>query len=247
MLITFYDLDEINEKYSVHFNRIFYSNLTNCMANLFASKGIFTYKDIDMPIYPSIIKFTRKQKKGCSFYSKLLKYDKLKKDGIIARHNKWITHMNIQQNTIDFYRLYKFNMKITFDNRLRFFHLQLIRLGLTTKRQTRHFVDNHLDNLCTFCSSEPETIIHLLFECNVSQTFIGEVKNNISVFYNYDESFLLNPLAFLTGALLRSPNDRTFILILNMSRFLYISKCKEELPSFAGFKNFFNHFLINHK
>ena len=226
-------------------HRIFYSNLTNALANFFAAKNIFTYNFNDYPFRPSVFEFATKQVKGCQFYSKLLKYDPLKRDNINFRHSKWEAAMNLQPDYINWNYVYQFNLKIKFDMKTRFFHYLIIRMGLLTKLQSSNFL--HDDNSCTFCSMHPETVLHLLYECDFAVNLRNNIRSNISPIYNYDVTYLDNPMMFLLGMFLNSPDNLTFFINITTARFIWICKHKDQNPNFEGLKGYLKYFISYQK
>ena len=133
------------------------------------------------------------------------------------------------------------NMSINFNNHYRFFHLQVIRYNLFTKKHSVHVRDN--DNLCTFCNNEPEELLHLLFQCHHVQSLITSMKNNITQLYDFDNSYLMDPQKFLLGKGIKKADNKTFLLTINIARFVWISKHDSRPLTLDNFKFFFNSFL----
>ena len=99
--ITFLTREQINDKYQVNFNRIFYENLTNTLSEIFQEKQIENnIQEYDMYV-PAVVEFLTKQDKGCSFWTRLIKYDKNDTSNIQTRHQKWQDVMNIPNQIID--------------------------------------------------------------------------------------------------------------------------------------------------
>ena len=195
---------------------------------------------------PTVIEFLTKQAKGCSFWTKLIKYDRNDNSNIQIRHQKWQNVMNIQNVSIDWKKFYKLNHSIKFENNYKFFHYQMIRYNLFTKRYSVNFRDP--DDICTFCGLEPEKMIHLMFQCPNVQAFISNVRNSINrLFYDFDNEYLNNPLKLLLGQGEKNADTKNFILGINIARFTWISKCKNEAPNIDGFKRFFSAFVRKQK
>ena len=132
-------------------------------------------------------------------------------------------------------------MSLNYNNHYRFFYLQIIRYNLFTKKYSAHYRDPN--NLCTFCNNEPEDLIHLLFYCPQVQNLITTVKNNVSQLYDFQRDYMNNPQKFLLGIGLRSCDDKTFVLNINIARFTWIAKHDGRALTLQNFKSFFNAFV----
>ena len=153
--------------------------------------------------------------------------------------------LNLQPGSVFWNKIYQFNMTIKFNNNYRFFHLQIAKYNLFTKKHAAHFRENN--NLCCLCNNEPEEMSHLLFNCNIVQDLIREIRNCLTVMYPYDPVYLNNPEKFLLGIGFKHADNLTFLLTINIARYVWISKHKNNIPSLAGFKNFFNYFIKTQK
>jgi hypothetical protein len=89
------------------------------------------------------------------------------------------------------------------------------------------------DDKCSFCKSEPETLLHLLFNCVYSKLFWKDFE---FYFYSLTKEFVhLNLQDVLIGIIASEcPLLNYFLLIAK----LYLWDCRRSqiLPSLAGFK-----------
>ena len=100
-----------------------------------------------------------------------------------------------------------------------------------------------INNLCTSCWQEPEKLVHLLFYCNQVQTLITTIRNNISPLYIYDSTSLNNPQRFLLGIDYTKCDNKTFLLNINIARFVWVAKHDGRALTLNNFKFFFNSFI----
>jgi len=75
--------------------------------------------------------------------------------------------------------------------------------------------------LCTFCNTETEIILHLLWTCKEVQDFI---KNLNEFLKQFSIEIKLNKLLFLLGPYIGS-DPVNEIIILNLKHFIYKCKC----------------------
>ena len=122
----------------------------------------------------------------------------------------------------------------------------MIRYNLETKRYSINYRDQN--DLCTFCGNNPENMIHLMFNCTHVQNLITEVRNSINrVIFDFSPEYLNDPFKMLLGHNIDTPDCRNFILGINIARYTWISKQKENIPTLNGFKNFFKFFIVKQK
>ena len=127
---------------------------------------------------PALMNFTRLQKRGCHKWSKCIKNQSLSMKNIHKREAKWEDRLNIRNKSLDWGHLYSLNMNINFCNKLRFFHLCLLKDNLETNTRSVHYRTE--TNLCTFCNLLPETCIHMLWECTLVQNIRKVIFENIA-------------------------------------------------------------------
>ena len=89
------------------------------------------------------------------------------------------------------------------------------------------------DDQCTFCKSEPETLLHLLFNCVYSKLFWKDFE-----FYFYSLSKEFVHLSLQDVVIGMTTSERPLLNYFLMIAKLYIWDCRrsEILPSLAGFK-----------
>ena len=81
--------------------------------------------------------------------------------------------------------------------------------------------------LCTFCDSEEETIVHVLWECNNVQRFLHRIETWLQ---SYDFQFQFEKQSFLLVNSMER-NESNLIMSLSIKFFIYKTKCLKETLS----------------
>ena len=98
-----------------------------------------------------------------------------------------------------------------------------------------HKIGYITDDKCSFCNSEPETLVHLLFNCVYSKLFWKDFEFYFYFYFLSKEFVHLSLQDVLIGIITSEcPLLNYFLLIAK----LYIWDCRRSqiLPSLAGFK-----------
>ena len=90
---------------------------------------------------------------------------------------------------------------------------------------------------CTFCNSEPETIQHLFYYCNISRRFI----NDCLIWFrshglNIDTQFI-DVYDFLFLQRIRNRSFECFLSLMSIKYFIWISRCNKKEPFVDDFKD----------
>ena len=116
--------------------------------------------------------------------------------------------------------------------KLRFLQYHILNRALTTN-VLRSKWNTEISPLCTFCSQQKETVLHVLAEC----TWIKPLWNALERFCKY---YLAIDLVLDNHVIIMNNykgKHRAFVnlFISTMKQHLYASKCKEQLPTFLQF------------
>ncbi len=135
------------------------------------------------------------------------------------------------------------------DNSTRTFIFKLHNNLLGTNARVAHFVRDH-PRSCTFCSlrqapeENPETIVHLFFEC---ENIVPVLGNFYGWLFNQNEQMDLSARDFFQGFNFACPN-KTFVLDLCsiiVKKFLWDCKLRFYIPSFESMKTYFTTEICN--
>ena len=194
------------------------------------SVNLYTIK-LSLPSKPILLKTITAMEKGCSTWSKLLKRHHLKTGNIYEREVKWDSELGSVQGLTFWDRLYRFNKSISFDNRLKWLNFQISRGTLKTNRIIGKFVTG-INEYCTFCSTQIESISHLFWNCTITTDFINNVYQQLKYWPSLKISAKKEFLFGITRDSAFSPMN---FLNLYMKLFIWTTRCKKNRLSITGF------------
>ena len=239
--------NDFNMRYrnDVRFDANFYNKITSSITNMIENFNLKYDDFINLSLchnMPAIQTFAGLQHKGCNVWSKIYKKSKYKFDNIKIREAKWHTRLNMPEGAIDWKQIYHLNSTIKFDNHLKFFNLLVIKDNLETNtRQVHYRVDS---NLCTFCNQEPESTIHLLWNCPLVRTLRREISRNIADNYYFLNNNIPNlPRYRILFHGIRDSDSLKFVFYLNLNRYIWLTKHHGGILNFEAFKNFIGSFI----
>ena len=150
------------------------------------------------------------------------------KETMIKSKLKWIDIFPFL-NDDKFKDIHKSIYHIT-DPKFKWFQFRINHFILTTNKLAykMKLIDSPL---CTFCKSETESLIHLLWSCNVVQDFIKNINDflrQFTIIITIDKfSFLLGPYNGIDPV-----NE---IILLSLKHFIYKCKCLKQNLSVRHF------------
>ncbi len=175
-------------------------------------------------------KFVQKNWDSKYFYSKSIE----NKHIVPTLSLKW---QNLLQTVIDDETISKVleNIKvITLSTKLRSFLYRLIHFAILTNTKLYEWkiVDSEL---CTFCNTEPETYIHLFWECQVARQIWKQVENWCKNKANRNITPTLKKI-MLCKLSLNALDCINSICLITM-QYIYGCRCLRKIPSFAQLKS----------
>ena len=224
---NFLSLDEFKRKYNIQTNFLEYAAVLNCVKK--SCKDILNYNfdDINIcsqcPFKPFNFEFLLLDNKG----SRRL-YDLLISSRKVVRHfvDKWQAVGDIRLNCKQWSNIYLIPYKCTLHTKLRWFQFRLIHRILGTNSFLAK-IGKIESNLCTFCRSEEETLLHLFCTCPITLSFWDKVltwiKNKLNLTLILDKQMqLFGILDYRMGAL--------NIILLLCRYYIYRVKMQKSLP-----------------
>ena len=97
--------------------------------------------------------------------------------------------------------------------------------------------------LCTFCDSEEETIVHVLWECDNVLRFLHHIETWLQ---SYDFQFQFEKLSFLLVNSMER-NESNLIMSLSIKFFIYKTKCLKETLSLTKLQYYLKSVYEIHK
>ena len=164
------------------------------------------------------------------FYTKFIENENV----IPALSEKW---QNLLQTAIDSETISKNLLNIgniTLSTKLRSFLYRLTHFAIMTN--TKLYEWNVVDSeLCTFCNTEPETYVHLFWECPVAK----QLWNQIEIWVKNKANRNITPSCkkILLCKLSANNLDCVNSICLITLQYIYGSRCLKKIPNFAQLKS----------
>ena len=231
----FYTLEEINTILGTSLNYLQYQGIIDSLKTYLRSININLTKKLECPFIPSHIQNLIKQKSGAqTMYNILNKNDeqptgkKTWNEKFNFTDEEWKKIYNYPFCTIKYPAIQWFQLSIN--------HNILVTNNLLVKMKLKD------DTKCYFCHSQDETITHLLWTCDMIQTFLSKLLQWLRYHNIHCE---LTKELFIFGL------DRTnviskplSIILLYAKYYIYITRCNEHILHLDIFKK---KFLLLHK
>ena len=197
----------------------------------------YNYDILARPSMPILIKLIHMSKKGCSAWTKLLKRG-YSTNNIRERELKWEGKIGRIMGVHYWDACYKDMRQITYSNKIKWFQFQVLRGCLKVNKVVSKFKPE-VSIMCTFCGVMIESTEHLLFRCNVTNNFIQECMQ----FYNSLGNFMtlanISEYDFLFILRKRLRNNRSLFILLHIKYFIWLARCKGEMPRLQSFRPWF--------
>ena len=144
----------------------------------------------------------------------------------------WAVELETKIDPEQWSQLYQFIMTITVSTRLRYFQCKLLNRAITTN-VIRHKWSKDTSPTCAFCNNAPETVLHVLYECIISNKLWAVVGKWTK--YHYKIEIPTDPPSIILNNASTPHRRLVNMIILVMKYHIYVAKCKEEKPTFHGF------------
>ena len=234
---AFLTCDQFNQKYDLHLDFLTHHAIVRCILRNSKFEELEEGKKLvkHQPVYQIILK----DKKGAhTIYQTFLDSAQECKG-----KSKWTQTVAISdEDWIGSFMLLK---RTTKDTKLRWLQFRITHSILTTNRSVSKF-KNEQSHLCTFCNRASETIQHLLWQCDIVQSFWNKLIEIINKRCKHSHELKLDETLVLFGVSEFIFTDTVLGLILLSSK-LYIYKCKvqgTELNLKIFMKELFNRYCV---
>lgn len=163
----FLDFDALKQKYDVNINFIFYLGIISAIPKTWKQiiRTHFNTHQHAMARDIAIIEIQNgvfKKENATKFIYTCLTHNKAMV--ATAPKIKWETTLSVRLTEEQWQNIFVSNHYAVIDNKLRYLQYRVLHRTLTTNR-TLKIWGKRADDNCTFCQREPETIVHLLFDC----------------------------------------------------------------------------------
>lgn len=236
-LNSFLTYDEVNLKFE-DINRDEYLSLKVVITQSAQRLG----KNINMissikPFRPSNLNLIFLCQKGCSQWAKLFKRKLLSNKVLVKRERAWENSLGNIQGNYFWDNCYNNVNSFFYDNKLKIFYYNIIRGTLKTNRIVHHFVPG-LTEMCTFCNTHSETILHLFYDCEITKIFIDiacdYIGQTLPIF-----SITPGRKEFIFGVRNEKIYSPTNLFVIMLKYYIWTSRCAKNMPVLINFINWF--------
>jgi exonuclease III len=193
----------------------------------------------NIPQFPYILPQLQailKVKKGCSVYSSIFS-----QCHNILPHSqtKWNKDLTLQDNNVNWKKIYKLPFLITLDTRLRYFQYKLLHRILPTNKFLALIKIKDSDS-CSLCGKNVESVLHLFVECEeVSQLWL-DLQQWLAL-CGYIHIDHLQPSDIILG---NPDEDISFNFTILIAKFvIYRCKFNNRKPTIAAVKAYLKYVM----
>ena len=181
---------------------------------------------IHNPFIPFHLSLVLKDKRGCKSLCYLLAPFKEPKSIV-----RWGSKLNVYFSRDDWKMFYLIPFNCTMDTKLRWFQYRILNRILTTNSFMCK-IGQRIDDICTFCKKEAETIEHLFVECKVVKNIWSKLQNWIRI--ELGIPVVLSKTHILFGIDLKKCNSAINLIILLTKFYIYRIRCQGSTLSFLS-------------
>ena len=215
----FYEQTEFMQKTGIQTNFLQYNGLIKSIKMYLKNINIQITHKQPCPFTPSHIYPMLLQKKGTQAMYNILNRNKEIPTGQVT----WNKLYNITNN--NWKNIYLFPFNITKYPAMQWFQISINHNILVTNKLLYQMRIKN-DSLCTFCQSNNETIIHLLWKCDKTHKFIREIARwlgTCNIQCNITEEY------FIFGLQREHTFSKIFNFILLYAKYyIYLARCKKQ-------------------
>ena len=179
---------------------------------------------LQWPYRPAIVNLFMIKRKGCKFWKNLLRHRYGVTEGVRKREQKWNDCLGVSLSVRFWDDIYKNNVRLAFDPRIRYFQYRTSRLQLHTM-YVRAKYDPLANPSCRLCGNDTETMVHLFWECENTKSFI-ESYDNLMIVSNEDYRTEWNMRNFIFSNRFRDITRPFNIASLYMRKYIWNTACK---------------------
>ena len=230
---TFLSLEKLQKRFSIQTNYLTYYGLTQCLNNLSEKhkKSVNDPPKIIYPYKPQNISIFLKNKKGSKdFYKVLMNVHSACSE---PTNKDKLVHL-FQFNESDIKNIYNLPFKVNGNSQLQWFQYKINHLVLTTNSFLAK-IKIKTNPFCTLCGKQPETITHLLWECEKVQLLLENFEKWQMEMIHFPLNY--KKKSFMFG-ILNSKNSKVHnLIILKIKHYIYTCRCLEKPLSLQGLQN----------
>ena len=220
---------ELWEEYGEQIDTMTYNSLKSAIPREWKPR-INEYEDIDLENEPTKLEYyTSLKSMSKSMYWQYIEQTYAENDGCKML---WEKDLEMELSQDDWERVFRDMHKITTSAKLRYFQYKILSRSLITNMR-RNKWSQQISPLCTFCNNKPETILHLMVECENVKKLWDALKRWVK--YHYSISIELTPKDIILNNVITIKKKYVNLIILIMKQYIYAAKCKDEKLNFYDF------------
>lgn len=224
----FLSFEDLSRKFNFRPMITLYYGLRQCINSVFNIDS-FTNLHTCFPMIPLLVQTVTRDKSGTKNIYAYFISEMYQKPGALS---KWDAELDVVKTEAEWQEVLLNSVICTDDIQLRWFQMRITHRIITTNTFLCRI--GVLDaNLCSFCQSEPERIVHLFCSCPVVRDFWSDItrliSGSIGVVVNMDFSTII-------FGNLGKENEAINIIILLAKKHIYNRKLNHQLPSIVFFK-----------
>ena len=238
---SFLSFAELQKIYGVETNFLEYAGIVSSIKRYSNEVNILLVKHKNLPFIPPNVKVLYESVKGCNNFYRIL----LKKCNSITLgyKHKWEKDLNQNFSKETWTTYHYMPFRASYNTKERWFQYRIVHRILTTNKDLYNY--NMITSpLCTFCKTDKETIIHLMFECRyvnrLWQNLLNWIENKT------DTLITLDPKTTLLGYT-EKRNDVLNLIFLVTKEYIYSRKHANVFPTLDGLKVILQHRYNIHK
>ena len=214
----FYTQADFSRKTGIKTNFLQYNGLIKAIKQYLKHIKIDISFKAPTPFIPSTIRHILRHGKGSNDMYQILN----KNNDIPTGKITWNKIYHIEES--EWKAIYTFPYRVTSYPALRWFQISINNNVLVTNKLLQQMRIKN-DGLCTFCQSSNESIIHLFWQCQMTQNFIKSVVAWLST---YDIDCHISEKYFILGWQKEQSYSKVLnFIILYAKYYIYITRCKE--------------------
>ncbi len=146
---------------------------------------------------------------------------------------KWENGLQKLMDNKFFSSLFENIKGITLCTKLRSFQYRLLNNAVLTNKRLFKMKEVPTE-LCTFCNTEVETVIHVIWECNIAQHLWNNVTQWVAQKTGKNVVFSLGNV--ILNNVTKNPIDSINMICLIVKQYIYSSRCLKIIPNFKILK-----------
>ena len=172
---VFLTIEEYRNKFGENPDIVSYINIKHAIRVANQKLGLrLDCIPLSLPSQPPLIRLINYSIKGCNKWVKLAKRLDFCNANLMLRERKWELEVGAVQGINFWEKCYQLTRTIFYNNKIKWFHYQVVRGTLKTNPIIAKCYPNVTPN-CSFWITSPETIAHLLYECFIVFDFLQDI------------------------------------------------------------------------